>query len=291
MKILRTLSVAFAALVLAFASSCSNEKEENTNEFSIPLCYEYATDLQLGPTASYTGLNYVVSINYVKMSANVTVSGLRLPDGTAFPTFVIPDLDLKLNDQGWLKATGKERKIQISSVSGGLNLTNIEMGYFARHIGQELAPGYYLKFTAANRYRILSGQTQVKMTGDTESVNTVTGSEFETDASTYVVDINPELGMLNITIVRAQFSADMPNNLTITLPNIPYTVDEGKMKFGIASLIPTFGGDPFPAFPISNLDGELDLEEGLELEFGCTFRGTLYRIDVDTWYHSTEVVE
>lgn len=85
-KYLHYLTSLLLACVLA--TSCEKTTSNETiTEQTLTNCFAYVSDFADGPAAYYTNMGFKVRLNYTKPSADITISGLKLTDGTAYPTF------------------------------------------------------------------------------------------------------------------------------------------------------------------------------------------------------------
>ncbi len=74
---------------------------------------------------------------------------------------------------------------------------------------------------------------------------------------------------LEISMKQAKFVGNMPMRLDIVLKNIPFTISGTTARWNVDAITPEIGGTPYPAFPITDLAGEYDFGDGLQMKFYC----------------------
>lgn len=282
-KVLRLLCA--ACICVCALSSCDNENDNPTiTQQVFPNFFASVTNMAEGVGAVYSNISYGVILNYTDMTADVQINGLRLPDGTSYPAMTLSQIPWTIDKSGWKVIKGSNLTPSVSGISPVFN--NFEFRIYERILDSEVpnvySPGVFASFSIDSKYRVISTMSTQTLYGETESTS-ASGKEFDTHAIEYVVSFNTETRMLNITMNNARFEQDMPMNLNIELRNIPVTFTNSGMNFDVDAIIPSIGGTPFAAFPISNLRGYYNPGEGLEFSFRCDPRTTTesYNVEVD----------
>ena len=291
-KILRLLSLAVVT-VLAL-TACSNHSDNDTvTEQLLPGFFANVQDITSGATAVYDNVSYRVQLNYTKMTADVQISGLKLPDGTTFPTMTIPGLPWTMDNNSWKVIKGTNVTPSISGFSNAPVFNSFELRIFERilAIGGEnvYAPGVCARYTVNTIYSVLSTYTPQVLYGKTESKASLAGSVFETKGVEYELKYNDATRNLTILMKGAKFAENMPSSFDIELRNVPVTVERGMLNFEVANITPYIENMPFDAFPITNLKGSFNPAAGLDFGFTCTPRNSpeAYNVTVACTYGAT----
>lgn len=288
-SIVRFLAVAALSLV-ALCSCGDNKNNETVTEQALPGFFAIVDDLSNNATAVYSGLSYSVRLNYDKMEATVQISGLKLPDGTSYPTMTLPGLTWNVDKQGWRVIKGSAVTPSITGFATTPLFTNFELKLYDRVFDFSgtpvYSPGACVRYTIDSRYRVLSTFSPQVLYGETESVS-ASGKEFETEGVEYVVSYNADTRKLAISMNNARFEQGMPMALNIDLKNIDVTVTGSSLEFNVPSITPSIGDIPFTAFPITNLRGSFAPGDGLKFSFRCAPRTTeeTYDVTVDCGFN------
>ena len=271
-------AIVVACLLLA---SCDDNKGNQTiTEQTLPNCFASVADIADGPAAYYSGLAYKVRRNYTEPSAEVTVSGLKLTDGTSYPSFTLSGLKFSIDKDGWIVLSGEN--LTPSGVSSSLLVSRFSMRLYQRIVGNVYSPAFSVGMTIDGRYSVASAYASQGCFGTTTSTSE-SFATFQTKDTQYALAFNIETRCVTISIVKAQFMEKMPA-MDIVLKNIPFTMRGTTAYFEIDNIVPESNDTPYPAFRISNLKGELDFGAGLDLDFDCApemFGGAVFHISAD----------
>lgn len=291
--LLNLFCIAFMAV---FAASCGNDDQDTVTEQSFTDFFEVSTDLTSGTVGYYQNLGYTVRINYTKLTADITVTGLQLNDGTRYPAIVLSNIPWTINKDGWKVAKATNVTPDIKGFGNVPTFTSFEMSLIDRVVAVEntgvYAPGVCFRMNIDNRYSVLSSFTPQTLYGTTVSTD-ADGSAFTSKATEYIVTFNPSTRTVNISLNNARFAAAMPVGLNMQFNNIPVTVRGTSLIFEAESLTPMMNGTPFDAFPISDLKGTLDFAGDFDLDFNCTPRTApgMYKVNVQCSYTDEPAVE
>lgn len=269
--------------VTATLPSCNDsDGSDYVTTQSIPGFFNNYTDIPTGEVATASGVSYTLDFNYTQNIVKVVINGLRLPDGTSYPSLTFDGLPWTLNSKGW-------KEINVSDIvpSGGNfaappHFNSFKFELLDRVIGQTYYPCVNCTYVINNRYSVRSIMSNQIEAGTTKSTSPE-GTEFETEDPLYAIALNPVTSLASITINNAVFAANMPP-LNMTFEEIPYTVNGENITLRCGSLVPKIGGTPYPSFPITDLEGVITLTEGMGLKFKCEVKGELYSVDVQCRY-------
>ncbi len=278
-----------AACLLAVSCGDNNNNNETITEQTLSNCFAYVSDIAEGPPAYITGMGYKVRLNYTAPSADVTISGLKLTDDTTYPSFTLSGLKFAIDKDGWIVLTGENLRPSVPGVAVSPVIGRFSMRLYQRVIGNTYSPAFCVSMTLDGRYSVVSSYPGQGCYGTTKSVATGMPA-FETNSTQYALAFNTNTRCVTISIVNAQFMAQMPA-MNIVLKNIPFVMRGTKAVFEIDNITPESNETPYPAFPISNLKGELDFGAGLDLSFDCTpvkFGGVVFNVTADCGFPVVE---
>ncbi|MCM1066075.1 MAG: hypothetical protein NC418_00695 [Muribaculaceae bacterium] len=281
------LSSLCACLCIFLVSSCSSDRDDrNYSEITFPGCFAFVTDVPNGADAVYTSVSYQVKQYYGDNSAEVLISGLKLPDGTSFPTMSLKGLTWTVDKDGWFVIKSKgEMKPTLSNYGTVPTFDTFELRYLNRYLQGAPSPGVCVRYMLNKVYSVTSAYARHNVYGLTESTNVATGTTFSTQATSYVLAFNMETRRLEITMNNSRFLEAMPTGFNIVLKNIPFTIVGSKAIWDVDAITPEIGGTPYPAYPISNLNGTFDFGDGLDMEFDCEPRGMgTFHVEVECDY-------
>lgn len=254
--------------LLALTSCDTEEKNETITVQGFNNAFAHVTNLNDGSSAYYGNIRYEVRINYTAPSAEITIAGLKLTDGTSFPQFVVSGLKVAIDSKGWIDITGENITPRIPGASYTPTIGKVRMRIYQRYIGTDYLPAFSMSMTLDKNYSIISSYVNQHCYGTT--VVTAKGlPKFETKSTSYDLAFNIETRCVTITLKKAQFIGQMPA-MDMVFRNIPFVLQGGKAVFGIENLVPEQGGTPAAGFPITDLSGSLDFSGAFEFSFTCT---------------------
>lgn len=278
---MKKLLAILSGVIVLLAASCGGDDDNGNDTIttqSFTGLFGIVTSHASGTTAYYSDLNYKLDLNYTDLTAVLTITGLKLPDGVSYPTLKLNDLKWSVSDNGWKIIRGSMITPNIQGVPNVPIFTDIEIRLYDRIIttdlGQAYQPGVCFDYVIDSKYSVLSSYSPQMLFGKTESENVATGSSFSTKSTWYQLSLNTDTRTVTVTMNNARFAEGMKNGLIFNLNNIPVTFVGTKAVFEIANIIPTLGKDnaPMEGFPISKLRGEMDFGGDFELQFDCTPR-------------------
>lgn len=292
-KYIAILSLALIAAMGAVSCSDNNDPDTITRT-DLPDYFANVQNVSTGVDACYSHVGYSVLLNYSKLTADVIITGLRLPDGTQYPTMTLTGMPWNID------ATGR-KVIEASnitpSIPGFANIPligNFRMSIFDRILtadnGQPAySPGVCVKMLIDSRYSVVSSYSPQQLFGTTSSKSELSGNTFTTRGTWYNVSFNTDTRRLTIVMNNARFAQEMTRGFNIELRDIPVTFRGTSMEFRVDAITPYIGDTPFEQFPITNLEGEFDMSKGLDMEFDCTPRTMpgKFEVDVETSFSVT----
>ena len=285
MKFTRTIC-AIAVCIATCLGIVSCDSKQNDPELKyrqqILNAFVYANDMAEDLTIEYLGANYDIIYDFIAGTADVTIQGLRLPGNKQYPTITLTAVPFTIDDNGSRVLEGSNMPVAVEGFATAPVFSAFKLTVADRYFTNDykLTPNiseakYYspqisILFTIDGHYRVVSslpGQVFIGTTVTTDSE----GKSFSNSDPTYVLTLDMETKTGNLTINGAKFIQNMPE-MTMTFPNIPFTVSNtGTVTLQKADpIIPTIGGTPFSAFPISNFKAVYTLTTGMTLDFVCT---------------------
>lgn len=248
-------------------TACNDNEAETITEQTITDCFAYVTDITTNSEAAYSGVNYKIRLNYTQGKAEITINNLRTPDGKSYPSLVLSEVPFTISENGWKVIKGSDITPKASGFSGVPLFNSFEMRLLDRIVNNGYKPGFSVRFTLNMTHSVLSSDTQQVQFGTTITTSE-SGEETTTIATSYLLEFNPDTKQVTITMANSQFVPSMPP-MNIVLPNISFTVSGTSAIFSASDVTPKIGDTPYPAFPITNLRGTYDFNEGLRMSFDC----------------------
>lgn len=296
MKFLARL-LPLAVLLSVLACGCSSsDNDETITEQSFPNFFANVHEITSGATAVYSNIAYKVTLNYTAQTSDIQISGLKLPDGTTYPTMTLRGLRWKINSDGWKVISGTNVSPAISGFGNPPVFTRFEFRIYERFLEtagslSAYSPGACATFTINGLYSVLSSYTPQVLYGTTTSVNTETGAKYSTESVEYVATYNVDTRMLSLLINGIKFVSSSSDRYNIELRSIPVNVSSEGMAFDVPTIVPYLSGTPFESYTFTDIKGVLNPGKGLEFTFRACPRGFSQGFDVkvNCDYASAEV--
>lgn len=257
------------------------------------------TDYTTGDKAITTGIGYVVEINYTKGTADVTIEGLKLPNGKSFGQLILYSLPVSMSTDGWIEI--KPGAMVTPTTSAGLQaptFTSFTFRICDRMFSNDL---YYPLFDirySVDSYNLVSVPQTLINVGTTlvASEGQPNYSPSESEEPLYGIILNTTNMTATIQIQGAKFASAMPA-LNMAFTNIPFTFeDNGYVSLKSESLEPsiitgTNSTTPMPNYPITNLTCHADGQNNMTLGFTCTIKSERDGQATETAYNVSVVCQ
>lgn len=277
MKKLTILSLVAALTSTVTFTSCNSDDNNNAlTGQTISNMTSVVESLDNPGSVSFCDLSFALVYDYDNNTSDVQILGMKLADGSQLPLMTFKGLSWRTKD--YWKLT--EAYSVMPTVEGFGNIPMFETfdiaikDLYSSQGGY--APGFFYDFE-------INGSTRVY--GPVYKGSTITtapgGATFTNDDIKYVVTLHSSTSTADIQLFGASFIDGMPK-LNLAFDAVPYTMNGDRYVFSVASLTPSFGGTPFPRFPITDLKGTLDFATGFDLEFTCGYNGEPYKVVADT---------
>lgn len=288
MKIIPRL-LSLAALLVMLATSCDTKTDQPTiTEQAFPGFFANVHEYTTGAMAVYSNLSYKVTLNYTDQVADVQISGLKLPDGTTYPTMTLRNLRWGIDNNGWREITGREVQPEIGGFANPPVFTQFKFRIYERFLSSDLDRVVYSPAVCANYvingvYGVMSSYSPQVLYGTTVSTDTDTNIEFESNNTIYTATYNTDTRTLTLRMNGIRFNSGINDGFDMELRNIPLEMNNNVLAFKVAYITPYLNGTVFDSYPISDLKGEFNPGEGLKFSFATTPRNstTTYRVNVE----------
>lgn len=262
--------LALALIAALITSSCSSS---NNNDWvvsqTIPGCFSNTIDNTSDANEINGNLSVSIAINYTKVNSEVTITNIKLPDGSSFPQLKLSELPIT-QTEGWYIIKADNLTVDTGS-SNPPTITNFELRLFERQIGTgvsaEYQPAMAVSFIINSKYTVYITRAIQYLAGTTNC--TGTNDSYSTKETYYVFGIDPSKKILEIAMRNARFVEGMPK-MNFNLRNINFTMHGNTVLFNADALIPYVGNTPNDRYPITRLSGTLDPIRGFSISFDCT---------------------
>lgn len=278
----------FLALVLSLAAALGALTSCNTGSSSdyitrqvlsnfINVTNDYTTT---GDVVANTGVGYVIELNMTKAVANITIEGVKLPNGTTFGQLLLVNVPFTIKDGGWIEIN---QSMVVPVTSAGLQAPTMSSFVFRicdRMLASDLYyPLFDIRYTMEG-YNLVSVPPSVINSG-----NTVVSAPGQATYSPDDEEVPPLYGITfdvtnkkaNLTIQGAKFASAMPA-LNMSFQDIPFEfLSNGTAVLKSDYLEPVLvtgsnSTTPMPNYPITNLTCTTDDMNNMSLQFTCTIK-------------------
>mgnify|MGYP007103219148 CR=1 FL=1 len=279
--------LSLAVLLTLLVSSCNTESDNPTvTEQSFPGFFANVHEMSTGATAVYNNISYKVTLNYDELTAEVQITGLKLPDGTTYPTMTLSGLRWGIDTNGWREITGAQIVPSIGGFSNAPTFTQFKFRIYERFVDSNgtsiYSPAVCATYIINGLYKVMSSFSPQMLYGTTVATDTENNRTLETTNTPYSVTYNTDTRTMTINMGGVRFSTESSESYDIEVRNIPLTTYDDKLSFDVATIIPYLSGSPFEKYPFSNLKGNFNPAEGLTFSFDTTERTTniTYHVEV-----------
>jgi len=285
-----SLIALLAVIVLAF-SSCGNKDDDYklTTQQNFTQCFAKVTDTHVNHEefTINSPVTIFLEVEYHSQTCNITISGLKKPDGTSYPSITIEELKWKANEQNWGICDEPNPKVTTTAAASELpSITGFKFSWNNRDIlGATLhADGVSVcnfSFMIDQRYSVTGSRSELIISGETTSTSESV-EPYKSSYPIYTILLKFDTMTADLRITNASFAQEMPlmqmDFLGIPFKFVDYT---GKYVLETEALTPSISGTPYPSFPITELKGEIDPSKGGTITFNCGVRGALYNVSAN----------
>lgn len=268
-----------AALMLSVATplavgliSCDDDKNEPENPNFGPITEVMSPDNAFNvistPTTTYTTTGTKVKVVFFEGSrtATVAITNLILDKNSAPKNYYFESLP-------WSYGENREREIDLNNVTDDketMSFSDFEISSLPnmKINGTEHA-NLAVKFSTRNGYDYMLIPSYFTTTARTITRNNTDGSERVALTTTYSFELDPASYTCSMYVNNADFAAGMPPLGEMLFDNINVTYTYDGFQFNNPSLIPSIAGVPSPNRPVTNLSGEVEIDDDGDLQFTC----------------------
>lgn len=279
MKIIKFLSC-FAAMALIMASCNSSSNYVEPMQVSPGGCYNTVTDVTSGTTTHPTNIGYNFEFDYTDNLVTVTISGLKLGDVT-YPAMKLSNITWGIDNAGWRVAAGTNVVPEIQGYGEVPVFASFKLSVLDRILGQNYLPIIVVSYTIDDKYTVTTIPRVLSYFGKTTITNLADGKKFETDATWYQLEMNPEKNLATLYVNGAKFAFEMPA-MDMSFGDLNFIASGERVTFDKDALTPGLkqGASyvPMSAFPITDLGGQLMVKGTMDLRFKCDAKGASYEV-------------
>lgn len=296
MKTERLLAVIALVLGLSLTSCLGHSDNEDAMKvtYTYPGYFNEIIDESTGEIFYYSGISYNVEFNIAKSTCTLQLEGLKLPDGTSYPTLQFTDVPWTVNSSSWNEIYLTNYTPEgVGSYNQGPTFDAFLFQTLSRYITTYFVPLVDVSYRIGD-YLIYSLPTEIIETGDIEIINREDGSVYEPQDSSnptlYYFQLDTTTRKAKITIIGAQFHKDMPS-MNIRFSDVPFeTSTRGDILFSCESLTPSLlTGDnsstatevPMETIQIKNLSVTYDPDGGIWVSYNCQLNMPKFTGDYD----------
>lgn len=287
MKIRKLFTMAALMLLTpAVMTSCLGSKDDDQMKVTTTFSsfFNAITDMETGETVLYPGVSYTLETQMQAPKATLKIEGLKLPNGSSYPSLLFTDVPWKTNTRGWTE-------ISLSNVQpegvGGFMLTptfsSLIFQTVSRYFSNIYVPCVNIEYVV-DGYRVKSFSEQILEIGETEvrdldDDGIYRPGDNNIDPAIYLFTLSPTAKTATLTISGAKFHKDMPA-MNMRFSNIPFEVDEiGNIVMMKENIVPDMltgtnissaTATPMPTFPITNFRATYDSYRGLWVSYICS---------------------
>lgn len=280
MKHLSKLSLSAAAIMVLTTACGSKEPLDTITTQGFTDCYAIITDNTTGETTVSQQVMSRLELNWTQETAEIYFSGFVV-GGNTYPMVSFSNAEWSSNKlwsytitepDGYNITTGQTLTVKNFKYqwSDRMDMPNVyEYSY---------DPAFFYSFDLSDRYHLVGSRIPFSLWGTTTAAAEGL-SPFTGEVNNIVVTPNFKDMTITVLVNGAKFAERMPP-LNIQLDNIPLQlVNLGEsFTFETDALTPTISGVPYPNYPVSEVKGTLNPENGMELSFVCTVNGMPYTV-------------
>lgn len=270
MKRTKLLLLTLMTMVLSVTTSCLDNDNDN-DRISVQVKYDRVfssvRNSATGTTFNSPETVYTIEIDYTNRLMRIGVNNIRLNQTDDSHTFVLEGVKLtSATTDGALLA-------EASSLQpvDGITVTDLKVSLRDRVIDGIYRPVYSISYTVNSDYQVTVVPNTCYYFGTLTSVNDATGATFTKTNLPVEVTFDLATNKAKMRLKGVKFVAAMPRELDMTFPGIDFTTSPTGYSLKASSIIPEIGEDPYPGYPITNLNATATMSSGkMESTFTCT---------------------
>lgn len=287
MKIRKLIETAAVMLLLpVVVTSCLKDKGDDEMKVTTTFSsfFNAIIEPETGEIVYSPGVSYTLETQMQKPVASLKIEGLRLPDGSSYPSMIFVDVPWKTSTRGWTEISLTNAVPEgVSGFTLAPTFTSLLFQMANRYFSSTYMPCVSIQYDVEG-YRVYSFNEQILEVGETEIVDKATGGIYKPaddniDPAIYLFTLSPTTRKATLNIAGAKFHKDMPA-MNMRFADIPFEVDHaGNIVMKIESLVPslltgsslaTSTATPMPSFPITNFTATFDPDRGLWVSYVCS---------------------
>ena len=281
---------AFAIVAVVALASCNTVDDSpyvTRWPYSDNACFLRVSDLSSGEVSTATGVSYMLEFNYTDVTANVTISGLKLGN-TSFPAILLKDMPFSYDQSGWKHITVTDIDGVINGFSDVPHFDRFTLSILERVV-KELnpvtgmmedvySPVVWVSYEVNGQYSVATYPRTMKYFGTTVT-RSLDNSETKKSTDTwYEIEINPDNLEAEVEIHEPAFADGMPSSLILQFPELPCSIQGNQISMSKDEMTPAVGGVAFTRAKVTNFVAQLGVTGNLNLSFNCEFVGHLYSV-------------
>lgn len=284
-----SLLVAFTA-VFAMTSCMDDNKEDTKVLVQLKNYFNVYTHVNGSTQEMSSNVSYDVVYNYTKATANIAMTGIKMPGSTNIPSVTFTGLPLKENG-AWRTVTAA------TPVPSDFNLS-VAFSNLTFNVADRQVLGYYVPATVIN---YTMGEWQVNsfpslyLATAKPKVTDPEGKTYEPDgdAAEYSFSYDPEKRTCVVSIQNISFSPSMPAQ-SIRFKDIPFNAAGNTLSASRSEAFNPYvltGNDsetPFKAGEVSNFRATYTSSNGAEMAFDFTMAGKTYSVVMSSLYNAAD---
>lgn len=217
----------FAASVALLATSCSSDADENRiTSQTLSGYFNIITNTSTGQTETFTGVSYGVEYNYDTATANISISGLKLPGEVSYPAMTTGALGWSADNDGWKNVSATSVLLSATNFANVPKINNFVFNLRDRWIEDDAYTcSTEIRYTVDDTYKVLSLPRQRVESGITtvKYLNSP-APDYSTDDCVYVIELDLKSGLADLTVNEFSLSDDLEIQ-AVAIKDVPYVID------------------------------------------------------------------
>lgn len=200
-------------------------------------------------------------------TADLYISDLILAEGQAPQSYVLSALPCKYTNVAGVSTY--EIDVNKAKADGGTNFSDIDVILQKGHsVNNRIYDRMAVNF-GINNTEVSMLPKEILCYGRTVTTNTTDGSKHTSDRMLYRFSIKPGTTKADLYVSNADFVAGMPALGEMKFGDIDINYHDDGFTFSSARLIPSIDDVPSPNRVVTNLRGDVELDDEVEIDFNC----------------------